>query len=738
MRVVALVLALILTLGTAARAAPSFVQSGEHEGFTRLVAELPDGAGWRVRRDAGQVILSLTGHNDGFDISRVFDLIPRDRVAALGASNDSLVITMGCDCAVSAFAVGNTHVALDIASPGVALDTPLIPPAAPALPFARPIPPAARPAGDTAPAAVTREPLSPAAKAALMEVQETLLRELGAAATQGLLDAGPTIPPMLEQRPQVDPAAFDPPAAPITPAPEEGPRTVNIRVTSSMDLPPGQHGLGAMLDSIRSCPPKGALAVSDWGDDRAFHIQLGEARQQLYGEFDQLDRTGALRLARLYLHFGFGAEAADILALDPAVIIDNPLLPHVAAVMENGIAQTPHAFDAVAGCDGDTALWALLSGTPPGEEDADLVKKALLAMNDLPAHLRGHLAPALSRALLARKDTVGAAQALRSIERLSDELPGPAELAQAHLKEKQGETDAATGQFEKIVAKNSEESPEALIALINAHTRSREPVNIEIVELAETYAIELEDSPLGPDLSHAYIAALALAGQYDRAFAEMEGVGPEDSGAADLYGHLVRELTETAPEVTFLRYAFGILPQKLAGLSPPIRIAFARRMFDAGFAAAAQEVIAALPDRPLNEERQLLAAEVALALAQPLRAQAELLGVDDPRVTRLLADAKRMAGTYAEAHDLYLQAGEEARATQTAWLAEEWRSLTPADAPVFGPAVALDPDARGTEVDEGGMLARSAEALAESESARQTLIDLLGASELQLAPPVTN
>jgi hypothetical protein len=314
------------------------VLSGEHEGFTRIVAPLATGQDWSVKQQGRSVTLSVTGAENGFDTSRVFDLIPRNRVRQIAPGLGQLEIQLGCDCRIAPFVFDDRFVVLDIADPGVSRPVAFVPVTTPpeeGTPQAEApasIEPIRLPIASSSSARLLQESLEPLAlpdlvrqpldqqeQETLNQVQEQLARELGLATTRGLLSLKPgaslrgVVPDPPEE--QLDPEPAEPEisaAAVATPN--------NMRVTSSMDLP----GLSARPKEPQSlsgfsCPPNADVDIATWADDRPFDQQMGQARQDLYQEFDRLDAATAVNLARLYLHFGFGAEAYQILTLSPDV-----------------------------------------------------------------------------------------------------------------------------------------------------------------------------------------------------------------------------------------------------------------------------------------------------------------------------------------------------------------------------------------------------------------------------------
>ena len=108
------------------------VRAGEHDGFSRIVLDLTAPADWALGRDGIGYILKLDRKDVTFDISRVYQMIPRDRIADLAQTGDgALRFTLGCDCHAEAFLTAGGSVVVDIADG---------PPRA-ASPFERPIAP---------------------------------------------------------------------------------------------------------------------------------------------------------------------------------------------------------------------------------------------------------------------------------------------------------------------------------------------------------------------------------------------------------------------------------------------------------------------------------------------------------------------------------------------------------------------------------------------------------------------
>lgn len=129
----------------------------------------------------------------------------------------------------------------------------------------------------------------------------------------------------------------------------------------------------------------------------------------------------------------------------------------------------------------------------------------------------------------------------------------------------------------------------------------------------------------------------------------------------------------------------------------------------------------------------MLAARIALRLERPAQARSALLGLDSAEADLLRAEAQRMSGALDEARRLYLRAGREQDAVNTAWLADDWDALSAEEPSIFGPVAAVAAQNTAADPTGEGMLARTVEALEESGNARAVLSELLSAPDLQLS-----
>ena len=583
------------------------------------------------------------------------------------------------------------------------------------------------------PLRLPKQDLSEPARVMLQDVQDDLARELGNAATTGLLTP----------KRQDTPAIAAPLKTPAPPEPKEPPThrmlpespLVNLRVTSSRDRLLNANGTqeNFSADGV-ACPDPAVFDVANWGDARPFHIQIAEARHGLFTEADRLDGKVALNLARKFLYFGFGAEARQVLALDPSLAADHVFLLDMADLFDARTANSATRLSTFAGCDSAVSLWAILSLPDGASPLIPSVDPALRTLNSLPVHLRIVLAPMLSRKLQDLGQSDAAAAALRSLKRLPEGLPPAGQLVRAKSAIESGDTSAGTAALKEVAEGNSVSSPEALVALVDAQLAANRPISREIASLIAAYAKEFRNTPQGAELRRAHVIALLKSGQFDAAFdaARILGADADTQSANALRRSMLRELTTYASDIDFLHHIFARADTDIAALEEADIARLAGRFLDLGFPQRAERALATLSWGKTADETRLIAARVSLAMEKPFKAQADLLGVDGDTSDRLRAEAKRMAGAHDDAHRLFASMNDAGLAEESAWLAEGWRDLLPRDAPIFGPVSALSVPEPTSEEAPVGMLARSAALLQESAEARQTLDDLLAADRLRI------
>ncbi|MGR3761339.1 hypothetical protein ACUXV3_14595 [Roseobacteraceae bacterium NS-SX3] len=111
----ALAIAAALAAGSA-RAETIVARSGEHDGFSRLVMRLPDGAQWSLAQTGQNAALTVEADGVVFDTSQVFNLIPRTRLQRVRqtAPGKPLQLELGCKCEVNSYLQSDGYLVIDI------------------------------------------------------------------------------------------------------------------------------------------------------------------------------------------------------------------------------------------------------------------------------------------------------------------------------------------------------------------------------------------------------------------------------------------------------------------------------------------------------------------------------------------------------------------------------------------------------------------------------------------------
>lgn len=530
------------------------------------------------------------------------------------------------------------------------------------------------------------------------------------------------------------------PAAPIPLKKRDRPATkagitktpgLNLRAETSIDRD-FLDSLGALplTTSGASCLLSSQLDVAGWGGNGAFSQQISAHRRILMGEFDRPNAGAARDLARLYIHFGFGAEALHVLEISRLPENDRIILRAMGEIMEFGHAPSPAAFADQFACDTSAALWATLAHKNIPQA-SDINDKALLrAINELPPHLRSFLGTMLSSRLRAANHDDLAGQVLRLVERGAQQPDARLEMAQAEQKLVEGDIPSASEGFSNVVDANTDLSPNALIKLIESRLDANLPIEMQTADLAEAYAHEYRKQPLGEDLARVHILALAEAGAFDKAFHELsqfaEIASPETF--APTRSRAISTLAQNGSDPVFLKHVLGSEKTTPPPLESASANAVAGRLIELGFPARADHYLAQGNPGATTTERRLLRARAALAQMKPHRAEAHLLGLSGPEADSLRARASSMSGDHQAAQSLFAQLDLTAQMIEEAWLAEDWRTLRDSGDTLWSDVAEMAtslPGETGVDNAETGVLARNRALLEESSAARETITALL-------------
>lgn len=787
------ILAVVLCgIATPLEAAPAKVRSGEHQGFSRIVIEGAASGEWQLRRTADGYMFRPADSKTSYDIGQVYYLIPRTRIADLrAAAGGVLNLNVSCDCHAKAFATPKQALVIDVLDGPAEADSPfeilatgtqsavqtIAAPAGPdavadGLPYEGPTPPAWQPfsrpgltsdshldlywkhreppatsdgaarqalapATEYPPTAVARtrqvsrkDETGPSPDAAQEmrrtdEMRRTLLEQLSRAASQGLVALD--TPTREHRRPprQPDLPAQEPAALPV----REG-DTLPLHITTSIDRdaifadPPT-----ALTADGAECPSDAFFSLDAWGDDRPAALQIAAARAALVGEFDRPDSAQVFALARLYIHFGFGAEARMTLRSfdlegEAATWID------LLARIEDGETVKKAGLAALADCDGPVALWALLGSNPPVPQSALNGAAIQRSFSELPLHLRRQLGPSAIERLIAAGAT-DIATALRNAVLRAGGPPEPAlTVASSALAIETG--DAATGlsNLDALARGNSASAEDALMRAIRLRLDRSEAVPPDLAAIAGALAYEYRYDTLGPELAVLQILALASTGDFASAFAaeaHWDTNFPADL-RSDALLQLFARLASEGDEWSLVHHYFANRDRLLeSGPDILLRLDLAERLTSAGFDSAAAQLLNG--EAETTERGRLMLARHAVDADEPERALALISPADGADAARLRAEAFVQAGQPEKAKAQFSAAGDLDGAAQAAWLAGNWPEVDDNAPAPLASAVRLlglvGTDRQTDKTAPEGELAAGRRLVEDATAARAALTDLL-------------
>lgn len=689
---------------------PLTVRSGEHRTFSRLVIALPQSARWQMEREGDQLTIGTPDATFTYDTANVFHLIPKTRIHAVEPRPDGTGLTLRLTGQVhaKAFRLASGAVVVDVIDGPETAPAPALrlPPRQDTAAFGR--------VGGGSPAL----PILTSPNARIVEAEESLLRSLGRAASQGLVN--------MELPGRRSPARNhpgQPSGAPLLFPENMDHLAVHAETAVERDHAPPDR---SDPQQRARCLPDSAFDLRHWVSDHPPAEQIAEARRGLLREFDQPDPQAVTKLVRLYLALGFGAEARAVLAtFPPSTEAAGPYL-FLADILEGQPVRSEDRILRMADCSGKVALWAVLGAegaTPPEHINLSAVQSAF---SDLPSGLRPVLGPALVEKLLAA-GAVQAAEAIRNILRRTSSATDPAlAITQAQIDMAAGRTDLVDSALGAVAQSNDPRSARAVGLVVDARIAGRKAVDKNTVADAAALVETLGHSPEGLIARRAYILGAGSVGRFEEAF---EGLRTWPAEAQPELRDATRtalfKLVSTVPDDgLFLKQAFSRQQEMQPDLPAPLQIALAERLATLGFGTEADQMLRGNVRHSANGQRAR--AQAAIARRDGKGALENLAGLDGVQTNLLRAQAHRLLGEHGQAAELLADQGETTQAAQEAWRSgegalisrfgtEHQRTLTqPSPA-----QVATDPPP------EGGQLARTAALLRLSAQERQELDRLL-------------
>ncbi len=735
--------------------------SGEHEEFTRLVATLPTSdTVWSIRRNGNTYNIKIEGDNLNLITESVFDKIPRTRLADIQTDNAAgeLKLTLACDCRIVSIPYNERYVIFDIREDlsTEPEDVPQIP-----LSFGEAVEAekpqrvfrfssleAAKPVTTEPVPTHEIEPIQSPDYSGLLALEnfvqrnvqvttlrQDLIKQVDRAATQNLLDTqvpgtSPTAlaagPSFKTPEPQAKEMDHVPPQAAI------GLDGENINIVAYNTIDEVGRDIAALLSGrvgVGTCLPDSAVNLADWSGEKAFVEELAEVRRKLVGEFDRTNEDALEDLAKLYVHYTFGAEALQVLKLLPETG-EVRTLNAMAQIVDGDVPMgDKHVFKNQGHCSGHVALWAALSDERLTGESA--INGAIDGLNVLPRHLREYLGPRLSNQLVKQGETEAATLVLNGIER-SNAHPGTSfDFAQATLNAEIGETEAADSALEEIASENSDLATHAVVELIDSHVKQDLPPSHDTISLVGALAVEHKTGEMGPSLRRAHALARMLVQEFEPAFEIAQEIETRDgmAKAVEVRSLLAGAMIAKAQDFDIVSLTLAEDLAEPGKIRPDTALSLAQKMFEMGFVGETKRLLQAAQNAHENDAKRLLRARVALAEALPRRAEAELLGMTSPEAEQLRAEARSLVGDHEMAAKMLTDLGKEQLAEEQNWLGGNLGALASSETEVYRQTSDLisksETSADETEDSTQGILARNRGLLEDSANSRNVLGDLL-------------
>lgn len=732
-----LVLVLALTvMAASARAETVKVISGEHATFTRLVLELPNAAEWQLgRTTAGYEFASVAGAQPRYDLTTVWDKIPKARLQAIFADPDTgrLRLTLTCNCHAFPFEYQPGTVVIDLrdgpAPAGSIFESPLDAQMSASVRIAAASPPDAAsgkapvgydwlagvvPSPKTATRPVLAMPL-PTGSASLAPLRDALLEEISRGAAEGIVEiAGPIPRPV--------PAPVPGPLEGASDAPLPWTR---IAIGEMPGVVAGADRLSAaeMLPDGAACIPDADLAIADWATAEPGAVQLADARAGLMQEFDIPDPEAVRHAIRVHLGLGFGAEALQYINFLEAPGDEEMALYATIAHVIDGEGDPSSPVARMLGCDTVAALWAVLlhdrlpSGAPV---NTGAVLRGFAA---LPPHLRRLFGPDLVERFLQRGDTEAARMLRDATARAPDVTAQDVDLLDAQMTLADGHPEDAARLAQDALNGGAAAGMDAVITLVEAQLAKAEPITPEVLAAVQSYQLEAEGTASDLAMRRALALALALSGQPTEALKVAQTL-PET--LVDVW----RAVSLRATDAELI--AVAVLPEtaEIPVVTEEVALRLAERLTDLGFAEAA--LVWLDQSATASPALRLAAARAELARSAAGAAIALLQGQTGPEAEAVRAEALVRLGKFDPAAESWRAAGEEAQAARLAVWRRDWSGLAKAGAAPWKDAAGLAVSAASAD---GGLLARGAALVDESAAARQTIAALLAAVPAPAAGP---
>lgn len=587
-----ILLSLVVVLTWAGQVFAANIRSGEHADFSRLVIQFDATFDWEFGRTASGYMVRSRGLNSSIDTSRVFELIPRDRIAQvnLNQAQGELFIEVACDCHGDAFEIRAGRVVIDIK------DGP--PPQSSRFEQALAEPKQDDPSilerdlvteGKSTPEPKRVATSLPASLIDTAEFKTELVAGLSRAMTQGLVSPGISLEEIAkasEEEMRQPLAESAPSIAPDTDADV----SVGSNALTQVEVDRLQRFLADPVKQFSRCAKFRDL---DLTLNKAEPLEIIQSeRSRLYDPMGRLSQPVAFELTGAYLSLGFGAEALEILSVVEQTDPRTAPFRAIGAILEQQPITDTNPFWGQIECRGGYVIWEILSRDAPSRLDAEHLRGIQLHFLELPKQLRRRVGPELG-VKLAEAGYLEVAQVIRnSLVRAETSDFAALRSLDASMALETDDPETAVRHLEEMVLENNSESPKALLRLFEAYAKFEINPAKKFRDLLSSYGFELQGTPLGQEISVKEFEVLISEGRLADAIGKISGFELEERRLKDSeVNRLARQALKTSSGITFARFVLDRRQAlEAASIDPKLFEEIVARLISDNFLQVAQEV----------------------------------------------------------------------------------------------------------------------------------------------------
>ena len=660
------------------------IRSGEHPTYSRLVIPVPEAGNWEFTVSGRRAQIVVPGNSVGFDVSAIFDRIPKTRVLSVTQRTDGqsgfIDLAFACDCQAKA-SVSGQSVIIDVFDQNVeeervsatseagsdrqtSANEPEDPPRQRPLETAEPLAMTTeeRNEEDLAqlpePNSAETGPL-PDSERTVDDVAAKLIEQLERAADQGFVELQEP-----ENRPTMDTDPTEPnpepPTTSLRPFAEDidGMEELAARLRREMASIAENDFDGAVrlqipdevpssTDTGRVPTPEAVQAGEETSDhclddeyyrmdvlnaSKAPITQIIELRGRLIGEFDQPDSVAADELTRLYIALGMGVEAR---AVANEFLLDDPMfgvLNEFADITEGHDVPVGGELDKTAGCPGPAAMWRTAGLSNVEDQPISNTDEIVAQLADLPVELRRQVAPKIVASFVKRGQLEAAQASFAVLERAAGNHGSAHEFQRASLLAIEGKVEAAEAILSDLAKMADPIAPKALIELANSFLSRGRIVPPEVVGDLASMARQFRNTPINAELRRTEIFSRAGNGQFANALSVLKSEMSQNRTFEEEYvavaDAIFRQTKSTDLEPG--EYATAVFEHmdllELEPISLPAKLSVAKELIEIGLPSSALELTQDATSVARNED---VSKETRVAAG--LLAARALIAMDQPQ-----------------------------------------------------------------------------------------------------------